>query len=188
MILADNSSVAGGLWNCQSATRKTDFITAHSALLSLKFLTLSKPGSPQITLQPLLLFPLPVLFPAHPALLAVVTEWSYSFQSVGNSLLSPPLISPSPQLNFIRSPSAHPLSTGLPFSLEVLSPNTEVNIVQPPPRFYRQFHPAYSHSPPSGPFSEPELMSRVYTLLALQNTGTYSNYLTVLLTVTEKPS
>ena len=37
----DNFTVAGGLWNCQSATQKADFITAYASLLSLQFLLLN---------------------------------------------------------------------------------------------------------------------------------------------------
>ncbi|KAG5848596.1 hypothetical protein ANANG_G00100180, partial [Anguilla anguilla] len=38
----DNFTVAGGLWNCQSATRKADFISAYASLLSLHFLALTE--------------------------------------------------------------------------------------------------------------------------------------------------
>ncbi|KAJ8252065.1 hypothetical protein COCON_G00213770 [Conger conger] len=38
----DNFTVAGGLWNCQSATRKADFITGYASLLFLQFLALTE--------------------------------------------------------------------------------------------------------------------------------------------------
>ena len=42
LISRDNFTVAGGLWNCQSATQKPDFITAYTSLLSLHFLALTE--------------------------------------------------------------------------------------------------------------------------------------------------
>ncbi|KAJ8333410.1 hypothetical protein SKAU_G00414180 [Synaphobranchus kaupii] len=38
----ENFTVAGGLWNCQSATRKADFISGYASFLSLQFLTLTE--------------------------------------------------------------------------------------------------------------------------------------------------
>ena len=38
----DNFTVAGGLWNCKSATRKADFIPAYASLLSREFLALTE--------------------------------------------------------------------------------------------------------------------------------------------------
>ncbi|KAJ8410670.1 hypothetical protein AAFF_G00186270, partial [Aldrovandia affinis] len=45
--------VAGGLWNCQSAVRKADFISAQASLLSLQFLALTETWiTPQNTATP----------------------------------------------------------------------------------------------------------------------------------------
>ncbi|XP_064158767.1 uncharacterized protein LOC135236382 isoform X2 [Anguilla rostrata] len=38
----NNCTVAGGLWNCQSASKKADFISAYASLLSLDFLALTE--------------------------------------------------------------------------------------------------------------------------------------------------
>ncbi|XP_064190191.1 uncharacterized protein LOC135254144 [Anguilla rostrata] len=42
LTFCDNFIVAGGLWNCQSATWKADLILAYASLLSLHFLTLTE--------------------------------------------------------------------------------------------------------------------------------------------------
>ncbi|XP_064181266.1 uncharacterized protein LOC135249679 [Anguilla rostrata] len=39
---SQNATLAGGLWNCQSATRKADFISAYASHLSLQFLALTE--------------------------------------------------------------------------------------------------------------------------------------------------
>ncbi|KAJ8418581.1 hypothetical protein AAFF_G00000800 [Aldrovandia affinis] len=45
--------VAGGLWNCQSALRKADFISAQASLVSLQFLALTETWiTPQNTVTP----------------------------------------------------------------------------------------------------------------------------------------
>ncbi|KAJ8391889.1 hypothetical protein AAFF_G00083600, partial [Aldrovandia affinis] len=96
--------VAGGLWNCQSAVRKADLISAQASLLSLQFLALTETWiTPQNT--------------ATPAALSAAYTFSHIPRPSGRGGGTGILISPLWRFGIVPLPHPPPLNFMLSLSL-----------------------------------------------------------------------
>ncbi|KAF7699814.1 hypothetical protein HF521_002772 [Silurus meridionalis] len=88
LLSQSQTAVVGGLWNCQSAVRKADFITGLASTTHLTFWHLLRPGYPHRTLLHQLLCLLPMLSLIHQEKLVEVVVQVYFYHGDGVSHLS----------------------------------------------------------------------------------------------------